>query len=289
MPTRRTFNTKVSYKEITHITNSIGAHIGSKLQEFGTDERTFTDELCDMLCIWSNLIVNTKQTTSPDDPFIDSLPSSEFNLELHKTTPSREVLIGSDLEIIIRSPFGFKKALFQAKVLDPDTGSFRIVGNTQWEKLRQQLSDMRQENGDLSFLLIYVPGGLLDGTGHLFQTWEQGFLSKSTSGTNSRFGSTVIPVNHLLDDNDDWLNNPSVDVLTNGRFQPRGFSFTRILLELFSCSRGAWISFNNDYSTSDNDGPPFCSLSMSTEENSMESWDEMNGYMRLILEETDFD
>ena len=36
------------------ILDSVAAHVASKLQEFGTDERTLTDELCDMFCIWSD-------------------------------------------------------------------------------------------------------------------------------------------------------------------------------------------------------------------------------------------
>lgn len=106
MPTGRPFTVRVDIPRMIPPLQSVGAHLAAKLQCFGTDERTLTDELCDMLCIWLTAISNP------------SIPGA-FYLNLRKTTANEEVRTGADLKLIIRSPKGFKVCLIQAKVLDP--------------------------------------------------------------------------------------------------------------------------------------------------------------------------
>ncbi len=53
MAIKREYDCYLDFTELTAITGSIGSHIAAKLQAFGSDERTLTDELCDMLLIWS--------------------------------------------------------------------------------------------------------------------------------------------------------------------------------------------------------------------------------------------
>lgn len=199
MPTTNPFTKKISIPDLISPGQSVGAHLAAKLDSFFSDERTLTDELCDMLCIW---------LTSPHTSRIIVPSPYVFDLFLTKTTPNEEIEIGADLELFVSSPLGKKRCLFQAKVLDPTSRKLRCDSTRGWEKLRTQLANAKKSAGDLSFLLIYVPGRMLNGRYYGFPTYEQGYLSNPPNNTKEAFyGVTVIPVNLLIDGYDQWISN----------------------------------------------------------------------------------
>jgi hypothetical protein len=208
------------------ILDSISAHLGAKLGEFISDERTLTDELCDMACIWTG--------SAPVYPWY---PPSPFVLALRKTTTSEEVWMGADLELVIVSPSGWKRALFQAKVVDPGPSVLRGSRTADWKRLRRQLADMRKQEPDTSFLLLYVPSSELDGRGYGYGTWEQGFAVQS-GAVQSRFGACAIPVDAILTKSNRWKSNSIRYV--NSWLAASPVSLARVVLELMVCQRGAW-------------------------------------------------
>jgi len=52
MSTAFSFKARTDLRAVEVVAKSVGAHLASKLQCFHSDERTLTDELCDMTCIW---------------------------------------------------------------------------------------------------------------------------------------------------------------------------------------------------------------------------------------------
>ena len=235
MSTASTFTRQLTISDIPMPAKSVGAHLAAKLQHFQTDERTLTDELCDMLCIWLGMPSLHFVQFSPQ-------PSPSFTLTLSKTTTSEEVKNGADLELFVSSPLGVKRCLIQAKVLDPVSGRLRCNSSTGWRKLRTQLVAARREVGDLAFLLVYVPGANLDGNNYGCMTYEQQNHFKATGTEPAYFGATLIPVNSLLDASDCWLD-PKLKVpqLTAGKFK-NGFAFWYVLVELLLCRRSTWTT-----------------------------------------------
>lgn len=217
---------------------SLGAHLASKLQHFATDERTLTDELCDMFYIW--LQAGYRPPPSTRGGLIPRLPQMPLQIRISKTTQQQESVIGADLGVLLSTPQGVKQALFQAKVYDPEEGRLRCDSPEGWDRLWSQLVLMEQRAADLSFLLIYVPGKLLDGAYHGFRTWEQGFPYSGGTRTSSRFGVTLVPVTALFDAAKNWRRSPPVEHLGQGRFRPAGLSFARLFMDLLLCRRGAW-------------------------------------------------
>jgi hypothetical protein len=196
MPTATTFTSRVGISDIIAPAQSIGAHLAAKLDCFSTDERTLTDELCDMLCIW---LSDTATVVS------DGLSARYvFDLSLTKTTSAEEVKTGADLELIVSSPAGTKRCLIQAKVLDPVSLKLRCDSKAGWKKLRSQLIAARREAGELAFLLVYIPGRLLDQQWFGFSTYEQRFLSCIPNSRESYFGATIIPVCELINPTGRW-------------------------------------------------------------------------------------
>ena len=53
MAITRNFPVTTDISLLPEIANSLGAHLAAKLQGFASDERTLTDEFCDMICIWA--------------------------------------------------------------------------------------------------------------------------------------------------------------------------------------------------------------------------------------------
>lgn len=47
MPTNRCFSARLDISDIQQPAKAVGAHLAAKLQNFGADEQTLTDELCD--------------------------------------------------------------------------------------------------------------------------------------------------------------------------------------------------------------------------------------------------
>ena len=132
MSTTFRFRRRIHINHVKAPAQSVGAHLASKLQMFGTDERTLTDELCDMLCIWLGLVAS--------DPSLSPLSGpGTFTIDLSKTTARQEVRNGADLELVLSSPLGVKRCLIQAKVLDPKTQRLRCDSTEGWSKLRKQL------------------------------------------------------------------------------------------------------------------------------------------------------
>jgi len=235
MPTGHIVHVKTTIPALIYPCRSVGAHLAAKLSRFQSDERTLTDELCDMLAIWLEFASAIPAPT----------PWPTFELTLSKTTPREERKIGADLELIIRTPLGFKKCLLQAKVLETTGDHLRNIalGNkTAWNKLRSQLRDMRRRTPDLAFLLVYVPADLLDWRVQGFPSYEQGFHRKPKMGFQSYWGATVVPVNKVLKPlpGRGWLSRS--DPLGAGI--PIGTSlgvpFWKFLLDVLLCGQGTW-------------------------------------------------
>ena len=232
MPTASTFTRWVSLADIPPPVKSVGAHLAAKLQLFQTDERTLTDELCDMLSIWLAMQPSSRPAIAPTP--------TTFLLTLSKTTTSEEVKNGADLELFVASPLGVKRCLMQAKVLDPSTGKLRCDSVAGWKKLRTQLVAARREVGDLAFLLVYVPGALLNGRHYGYGTYEQQGHFAGTGATPAFYGATLIPVDSLLGPSGRWRNSKTkVPHLSPGQFKG-GVALWRVLTELMLCRRSTW-------------------------------------------------
>lgn len=225
MGTTRAVNVAVDAAGLVSVVNSIGAHLGAKLGSFHSDERTLTDELCDMFAIWASA-----------HPIWS--PSPSIHLSIQKLTTAQERARGADLEIRVATPRGEKRALFQAKVIDPDT--LKLRGGTKHDhaRLKRQLKDARQEVGvDLTFLLLYVPWRLLDGRTWAFPTWEQGFAGTTLGRLGSFMGASVLPLIDLMEPSGRWRNQPPFQHVGQFAALPH-LSLTRILLDLAVCNRG---------------------------------------------------
>lgn len=210
---------------------SVGAHLAAKLESFSSDERTLTDELCDMLCIWL-------AKSPPSGPTLA--------LNLKKTTVKQEKNNGADLRLVISAPCGIKDCLLQAKVLDPLTGKLRFASKSGYSTLKKQLQKARASCGSLAFLLVYVPSQHLDGANHGFGSWEQGYCSMAGSKHSSAYGATVIPVDYLLDPSGNWWD-PKHRVPHAGGVFANGIPFSQFLLELLVCFRGNWAEREDEY------------------------------------------
>jgi hypothetical protein len=261
MPTAFSFSKLVQIADVIPPAKSVGAHLAAKLQSFCSDERTLTDELCDMLCIWLGIQSN----------IVSSTPSSAsvFRITLSKTTSSEEVKTGADLELVVSSPLGTKRCLIQAKVLDPYTGKLRCDSKKGWNKLRKQLIAARSEAGDLAFLLVYIPGSLLSGNQYAYGSYEQSFMPLPTLGSlPSFFGATLIAVDDLLTPKGRWRTRAKVKQSLPGVFKS-GIPFWRLLLELLLCRRSTWCK---EELNTDRRLPAFRNLSIGVTEISTESW-----------------
>lgn len=233
MSTAFTFSRSIYISDIPAPAKSVGAHLAAKLQCFGTDERTLTDELCDMLCIWLGIANGTS---------LRHTALAAFTITLSKTTSNEEVINGADLELIVSSPLGTKRCLIQAKVLDPSSGKLRCNSKVGWEKLRTQLAKARADAKDLAFLLVYVPGAFLNGRYYGYGTYEQGHMPKPRGRKEAFFGATLIAANNLLDKDDQWLDTKErVPQSSSGTFKS-GIPLWRFLMELLLCRRSTWSS-----------------------------------------------
>jgi hypothetical protein len=251
MALKRAFAGSGTLAEILVILNSVGAHIGAKLDRFGTDERTLTDELCDMFFVWAQLglgAVDPVLLPQPELNIIARLPEEELRLEIVKTSQREEASIGADLALKLTTPDGVKRALLQAKVLDPDDGKFRCDSPDGWDKLWAQLVLMRQRS-TLAFLLVYIPGRNLSGAMQGVPTWEQDLLTADPGKASSKLGATLVPVEALLDASNHWKKCPPISHRSLGALNPAGISIGRLLLEMVLCRRGTWLppaSFPSD-------------------------------------------
>lgn len=262
MSTKFSFTRKLALPDVIAPAKSVGSHLGAKLECFGTDERTLTDELCDMLCIWLG--------TEHSGRWNASATSASFELTVSKTTTAEEVLNGADLELIVSTPLGSKRCLIQAKVLEPTTGKLRCDSTTGWRKLRSQLVAARKEVGELAFLLVYVPGGFLDGDSYGYGTYEQGVMAPPGGSTEASRGATLIPVNALLGTSGRWrYTADKVRQATPGVFVA-GLPLWQVLLELMLCRRGKWA--REAVRRSDLPIRVFRTLSVSAGEISPEGW-----------------
>lgn len=213
------------------LADSAGAHVAAKLECFGSDERTLTEELCDMMYVWARI-------GGPLSGGAARAPS--FDLTITKVSQREEVRTGADLELIVTSPQGVKRALIQAKVLDPADLSLRCDSPKGWAKLRTQLKSAHTIVPGLAFLMVYVPGGELNGEAFAYGTWEQNFLATSGSGASSRFGASLFGVEDLLSRTYRWRYRDKVRYDGGGSFQVAPLSLSQLLLDMLLCSRGVW-------------------------------------------------
>jgi hypothetical protein len=231
MPTSTPFTRTVTIPDLIPPCKSVGAHLAAKLDLFSTDERTLTDELCDMLCLWLRV-----------QPllFRPLVGTPSFSITVEKTTPAKEVRNGADLELVISSPCGYKRCLIQAKVLDPTTNKLRCDTSAGMKKLRRQLFLARKQAGVLAFLLIYVPGRLLNGRGYGYPTYEQMF-SQSPPKTNVEafYGATFISADTLIDSRGRWRNQKN-----KIPYFSCGIPLWRFLAGLLLCRHGQWSPAN---------------------------------------------
>jgi len=264
MSTAFTFSRSIYISDIPAPAKSVGAHLAAKLQCFGTDERTLTDELCDMLCIWLGI-----ENGFPSSPHTGI---AAFTITLSKTTSYEEVINGADLELIISSPLGTKRCLIQAKVLEPSSGKLRCNSTAGWEKLRTQLAKARADVKDLAFLLVYVPGAFLNGHHYGYGTYEQGHMPKPKGRKEAFLGATLIAADNLLDNDDHWLDTKEkVPQPFNGTFKS-GIPLWRFLMELLLCRRSTWSS--EPSTGADRRMPALRTLSIGATDVSVGQWQE---------------
>jgi len=234
MPVVRDFEATISIGKLFAILDSISAHVAAKLELFGADERTLTDDLCDMFCLWPEL--DNRGYSDPTIPVLDKL----LNLKIHKTSQKQEAELGADLAIRVVSPRGVKYAVMQAKVYDPDDGALRCDSPAGWDKLCSQLVLMRALVDAPSFLLIYVPASKLDGETFGFRTWETDAV-RLRSGTSARFGATLLSVDDLLSTDNMWNHSPPVIDNGDGTFRPLGITLSSLLAQMLCCQTGSWF------------------------------------------------
>lgn len=239
MPVIRDYPVYLPVSAFVAVLDSLGAHLSAKLAQFGTDERTLTDELCDMFLIWSEQAMSRPPHVRTP-PRVRHIPDIEVPIVISKTTQQAEAQIGADLAITITSPEGTKRALLQAKVLDPQDNRLRCDSSEGWQKLWSQLVLMRQVAGKLAFLLLYVPGGKLDSSNYGYGTWEQQRRPPGGSSTECRFGVTIIPVDDLLDNSGRWSHAIPVRHDGDGTFTPPGLTLLDLFIDLLACNRGVW-------------------------------------------------
>jgi hypothetical protein len=228
MSTTNPVHATIDILSLVSTLNSVGAHIGAKLGAFHSDERTLTDELCDMFAIWS---------AAPATSSSSSLGTIDMTIQ--KLTAYQEKRIGGDFEIIIDTPRGSKRALFQAKVIDPSTLALRNNTPASRRHLRRQLRKAEIEVGkDLTFLLLYIPWVMLNGYQWTYQTWERGFVGNATGTLNSLMGTSIVPLSDLSGTGNRWNYSPSLRHVGNFTSPLNHISFTRVILELAACTRG---------------------------------------------------
>lgn len=276
------FDAWLSVRELLPIWNSVAAHIAAKLQHFGSDERTLTDEICDMVFIWARLH-HALKVASPLDDRLQRVPGTAFRMRITKTTAPQEGKVGNDFWLSVIDASGRRKrAAFQSKVLDITTGQLRCATPSKWETLRKQLVKMRRHNGKLSFLLVYVPMTYLDGGFHGFGTWEQGYDPVGPTTTGSRYGVTAIPCDAIIDGAGNWIYTKYVEHLGAAQFAPAGVSLTQLIAELLLCRRGSW---NEEGMATrwpgDERTDARVELSLSFAETQSETWNELLGSLEL--------
>ena len=274
MWTASTFTQHLTIADIPQPAKSVGAHLAAKLELFCTDERTLTDELCDMLCIWLGMQAGSG-TSTPSGP--------SFDLTVSKTTTAEEVKTGADLELIVKSPLGTKRCLIQAKVLDPNTNKLRCASAQGWRKLRKQLVAARKHAGSLAFLLVYMPMNQLDGASYGYGTYEQGGAFPVIGSVPSSHGATLIPVDDLIGKSNRWRSRKDkVPRLSTGSFK-NGIPFWQLLLQLMLCRRGAWSSERKLIS---GEGlTPFRTVSVTASKIEPKGWEELQRIADQFLED----
>lgn len=243
MAVTRTFPAKTSLKQLMPIMNSLGAHVAAKLGHFGSDERTLTDDLCDMFYIWAQrpeLGSFLRGIPVEEQNLINRLPDRPLDVIITKTTQQEEAAVGADLGLRVSTPLGVKRALMQAKVYDPKDNKLRCDSPNEWDRLWGQLVLMSSRS-ELAFFLIYVPSDKLNKADQGISTWEQGFDDSSRTKTSSKFGATLLPVNKLLDNRNNWRYPKPVTHLGNGKFRPDGISLGKLLLDMLLCRQGQWL------------------------------------------------
>lgn len=242
----RHFARHASIRSLFATLNSMAVHVAAKLAHFSSDERTLTDDACDMFAIWSIFPEpHFHITLAYDANIFAQLPPTHVPVDLYKTSVHEEARqYGADLRLIVRTPEGKKEALFQAKVRDEIDG-LRVRGAEAIEKLKAQLLMMRQMS-DLAFLLIYVPSSFL-GDGLLgVGSWEQGGRPLTVGGPTPKLGISLIHVDELLDQAGEWRSDPFVIDNGDGTFQHRTITLSKLFIDMLVCNVSQWQPDDKD-------------------------------------------
>jgi len=284
MGTSRKVTRRVDLQTLVGATNSLGAHIGAKLGSFHSDERTLTDELCDMFAIWAERHPRLGKS-APRSSAATTPRTVPLQVTIQKLTPKDESRRGGDFELEIETPRGTKLALFQAKVIDPDTLNLRGDDPASRDRLERQLRAAEKAVGrDLAFVLLYVPWSQLNGQRWGFGTWEQGFAGKSLGSLKSFMGASVVPLTELSGAGETWSFTPFTKHLGVHNSSVKHFSFTQIVLELASCRRGTPSTTNSPQSQRDLEEAQATRLVMSLSAVDRMDWEEVEASIRLVLE-----
>lgn len=239
---RRSFSSSVSIGQLVTICDAVSAHVSAKLQHFGSDERTLTDELVDMFWLWA-------AHTRPESG------ATLFDLRIEKFAWPEESHYGADLEFVLSTPAGFKRVLAQAEVLDPDSLKPGCKDSQAWEHFRLQLRKVREHAGLLGVAMLYCPAAELRAAPISIGTWEQCTATWSPGRRAPRLGVTLIPADSLIAKRICRWNYHGRLTYVAGKFAPEGVSFTQFILELITCRRGQWVSRSTYSPTSDAEAP----------------------------------
>ena len=273
---------RTNIQDLATALDSVAAHIAAKLECFNSDERTLTDELCDMLSIALWHLSTQNQKYRIPHPYLSSIPSTQFQIDLAKTTAPEEDRIGADFELAVSTPSGFKHALFQAKAIDSVTSDFRNRSRATMRFMAKQLRKMRQAARNTSFLLAYIPASHLDGANQGFTTWEQQLYqnrNQNISIHSSRNGASTIGVNVLLVGNNQLLSKKKFTYSSHNLFTPSSQPLTITVLGLIACTFGI-------YSNPDQQGSvviPKQKLSLSFSDVEKKEWDSIITKLRNYL------
>jgi hypothetical protein len=130
-----------------------------------------------------------------------------------------------------------------------------------------------------TYLMLYVPGGLLDGGFYGYSTYEQRRLVTVAGTHASFFGATLISAEHLLSPRGWWLRRKDkLRELAPGRYQD-GVPFWQLLIELLTCRRGKWTDhrYVADGALAEGRPQPFRTLRVSAGEVSESVWRDIQG------------
>jgi hypothetical protein len=275
MPVRRHLTCEVWIPQLLAICDSLAGHVAARLQHFGSDERTLTDDVADLFWLWAQV---------PPPPTYQRGP--RLTLRIHKESTADETASGADLELVLSTPQGRKRVLAQAKVLDPKNLTLRCQDRTAWETFRIQLKTIREQAGDLGVALLYVPSAELAAGTSALATWEQVVRTWPSGTRPERLGITVIGAGQLIAARIcKWCHNGKL-TYSHGSFTPEGVSLTRFLLQVLACHRGSWDASRPGGSEASPEFAPRNVLSIAFQ-TGIGDWQEVQTFVQALLHDFD--